>query len=141
MTVKSLNHYKGLYDGGATTFCDAQTIVEAAELLTNTEGLEPTLLQKVGTGIKVVVPDAALAFTTNVEETAHTAGCRAYPSGGNVTRGQKLFLSAVAADGYKFIGWYQGDTLLSAEAEAEVVVESIATVPTTIVYEAKFQLN
>ena len=122
MTVKSLNHYKGTYDGGTTTFCDASDIIEAATLLSS-DGLEPSLLQRVGTGIKVVVPDASLAFKTSVDETAHTAGCRAYPSGGNVIRGQKLFLSAVASDGYKFTGWYQGEVLLSADAEAEVEVE------------------
>ena len=139
MTVKSLNHYKGTYDGGTTTFCDASDIIEAATLLSS-DGLEPSLLQRVGTGIKVVVPDASLAFKTSVEETAYTAGCRAYPSGGNVIRGQKLFLSAVASDGYKFTGWYQGEVLLSADAEAEVEVESTATVPAVINYEARFQI-
>ena len=140
MTVKQLNHYKGLYDGGTSTFCDAETMVEAAELL-GSEGVEPTLLQRVGTGIKVIVPDAALAFNTTVEETAYTAGCRAYPKGGNVVRGQTLFLSAVPAEGYTFKGWYNGVTLVSADEEAEVTVESTATVPSTLTYEAKFELN
>lgn len=140
MTTKLLNHYKGLFDGGAADFCDATTMVEAAQLLVK-DGIEPTLLQRVGTGIKVLVPDAPLSFKTSVGETEHTAGCRAYPSGGEVVRGQKLFLSAVAADGYSFTGWYNGTDLVSAELEAEVTVESDATLPSVITYEAKFKLD
>lgn len=140
MTTKLLNHYKGLFDGGAADFCDASTMVAAAELLVK-DGIEPTLLQRVGTGIKVLVPDAPLSFKTSVEATAYAAGCRAYPSGGEVVRGQKLFLSAAKGDGYSFAGWYNGADLISAELEAEVTVESDTTLPSVITYEAKFNLD
>lgn len=146
MTVKQLNHYKALFDGGTSTFCDAANIIEAAELFsadsTETLVVEPTLIQKIGSGIKVILPDAPLQFETAIDgDTAIAAGCKVYPAGGNVVRGQHLFLSAVPATGYDFVGWYDGTTLLSANAEAEVVVESTATVPSVVTYTAKFELS
>ena len=137
MATKLLNHYKGMYDGSAVSFCDAETMEEAVKVFS--ESTEPVLVQRTGSGVKVVVPDADLAFKTTVEDTAYTAGCRAYPSGGSVTRGQVLFLTAVAAEGYTFAGWYNGEELISSDAEAEVTVASSATVPATLVYEAKFE--
>lgn len=139
MSIKLLNSYQATYEGGATALCNAQTMEEAAKILTdNTQ--EPSVLQKTGVGIKVSVPDPALAFTTEVAETEYTAGCRSYPkNGGQVKAGDTVFLSAVAAEGYNFVGWYQGATKLSEEAEAAVVVESTSPVPAVIVYEAKFE--
>lgn len=136
MTTKLLNHYKGMYEGNAVAFCDAETMEDAVRIFS--EEVEPNLVQKTGAGIKVIVPDASLAFKTDVDDTAYASGCRAYPSGGAVERGQKVFLSAVAAEGYTFEGWYQGETLLSKEEEAEVTVASTASVPSIITYEARF---
>lgn len=143
MNTKSLNNYKAVFDGGGTQYCVAETIKEAAELFTEDQQQEPVLMQRTGTGVKVIVPEPELAFVTKVGETEHTAGCRAYPSGGNVVRGQKLFLSAVAADGYNFVGWFQDGVAeaLSTEPEAEIAVSSDSKVPATITYEARFQLQ
>jgi uncharacterized repeat protein (TIGR02543 family) len=143
MNTKSLNNYKGVFDGGGTQFCVAETITEAAELFTEDQGQEPVLLQRTGTGVKVIVPDPELAFVTKVGDTEYTAGCRAYPSKGDVVRGQKLFLSAVTADGYTFKGWYQDGVTepLSTDEECEVTVSSDSKVPVTITYEARFELN
>ena len=140
MSVTMLNSYKATYVGGATGLCNAQTMEEAAKILT--EGnQEPSVLQKTGSGIRVSVPDPALAFTTKVsDDTAYAAGCRSYPeNGGQVKAGDTVFLSAVAAEGYNFTGWYQGATKLSDAVEAAVVVESASSVPAMITYEAHFE--
>lgn len=139
MSTKLLNGYEATYEGGAKAMCNAQTMEEAAKILS--DETEPSILQKVAAGIRVSVPDPALAFTTAVEnETAYTAGCRAYPEhGGQVKAGDTVFLSAVAAEGYNFVGWYQGATKLSDDAETAVVVESASPVPAIIVYEAHFE--
>ena len=141
MSVKLLNSYQATYEGGATALCNAQTMEEAAKILT--EGTqEPSILQKTGAGIRVSVPDPALAFTTSVsDDAAYTAGCRSYPeNGGQVKAGDTVFLSAVPAEGYNFVGWYQGETKLSEETEAAVVVESASPVPAVITYEARFEV-
>ena len=140
MAIKLLNSYQATYEGGATALCNALTMEEAAKILTDASQ-EPSVLQKTGAGIRVSIPDPAIAFTTAVEsEAAYTAGCRSYPvNGGQVKIGDTVFLSAVAAEGYNFVGWYQGATKLSDEAEAAVVVESTSPVPAIIVYEAHFE--
>ena len=140
MAIKLLNSYQATYEGGATALCNALTMEEAAKILTEASQ-EPSVLQKTGAGIRVSVPDPAIAFTTSVEdEAAYTAGCRSYPvNGGQVKTGDTVFLSAVAAEGYNFVGWYQGATKLSDDAEAAVVVESTSPVPAIIVYEAHFE--
>ena len=140
MAIKLLNSYQATYEGGTTGMCNAQTMEEAAKVLT--EGtMEPSILQRVGAGIKVQVPDPALAFTTKVvDDAAYTAGCRSYPElGGQVVAGDTVFLSAVPAEGYTFTGWYQGATKLSDDLETAVVVESASPVPAVIVYEAHFE--
>lgn len=139
MATKLLNSYQATYVGGATSMCDAQTMEEAAKILTD-ETQEPNVLQKIRAGVKVSVPDPALAFTTKVADADYTAGCRAYPEhGGQVKAGDTVFLSAVAGDGYNFVGWYQGAVKLSEDAEAAVVVESASPVPAVIEYEARFE--
>lgn len=139
MALKLLNSYQATYEGGTTAMCDAQTMEEAAKVLSDTT--EPNVLQKIRAGVKVLVPDPALAFKTEVTDSvAYAAGCRTYPAnGGQVKAGDTVFLSAVAADGYNFTGWYQGETKLSDSAETAVVVESASPVPAVIVYEAHFE--
>lgn len=138
MSTKLLNSYEATYAGGAKAVCNSQTMEEAAKLLS--EETEPSILQKVAEGIRVSVPDPALAFKTFVEDTMYAAGNRAYPAnGGTVKAGDTVFLSAVAVDGYNFMGWYQGEAKLSEDAEAAVVVTSTSAVPAVITYEARFE--
>lgn len=138
MSIKTLNQYKASYEDGAVDLCNAEDFVGAVTVLS--AETEPIVVQKIGKGIKVAIPDPALAFETVVGAESFAAGCRAYPSGGAVEKEQKVFLSAVPAEGYNFVGWYQGETLLSEDAEAEVTVASTSQVPVTIKYEAKFTL-
>ena len=139
MSTKLLNSYEATYEGGATAVCNAQTMEEAAKVLS--DETEPSILQRVAAGIKVLVPDPALAFTTTVkDDAAYEAGCRSYPAnGGQVKVGDTVFLSAVAVEGYSFVGWYQGDTQLSTDAETAVTVASASSVPAVITYEARFE--
>jgi uncharacterized repeat protein (TIGR02543 family) len=143
IATTSLNTYKATFEGNSIQFCDADNIVDASQILTANTTNEPILLQRVAVGVQVQITAPALAFTTAVDDTtAYTAGCRSYPSaGGTVKNGDILFLSAVAAQGYTFAGWYNGTTLLASTAEAQITVESTATVPTTITYTAKFTVG
>lgn len=138
MSTKLLNSYEATYAGGAKAVCNSQTMEEAAKILS--EDTEPSILQKVAAGIRVLVPDPALAFKTAVADEMYTAGNRAYPANGGIVKaGDTVFLSAVPVDGYNFMGWYQGDTKLSEDAEAAVVVASTSAVPAVITYEARFE--
>lgn len=140
MSVKLLNSYEATYEGGTTAKCNAETMDAAAKVLS--DEIEPSILQRVGTGIKVIVPDPALSFKTEVAAAAYAAGCRAYPAaGGQVKAGDTVFLSAVPAEGYSFTGWYQGNVKLSEDIEAAVVVASASAVPAVIAYEARFEQN
>jgi hypothetical protein len=138
MTIKLLNSYEANYEGGATAQCNAQTMEEAAKVLS--DEIEPSIIRKTGAGVRVIVPDPALAFKTEVAADMYTAGNRAYPAnGGQVKLGDTVFLSAVPVEGYRFTGWYQGDVKLSEEVEAAVVVASASNVPAVITYEARFE--
>ena len=138
MAIKLLNSYEATYEGGAVARCNAQTMEEAAKVLS--DEIEPGIIQKVGAGIKVLIPDPALAFKTEVAADMYEAGNRAYPAnGGQVKLGDTVFLSAVPVEGYRFTGWYQGETKLSEEVEAAVVVASASNVPAVITYEAHFE--
>ena len=138
MAIKLLNSYEATYEGGAVARCNAQTMEEAAKVLS--DEIEPGIIQKVAAGIKVLIPDPALAFKTEVAADMYEAGNRAYPAnGGQVKLGDTVFLSAVPVEGYRFTGWYQGETKLSEEVEAAVVVASASNVPAVITYEAHFE--
>lgn len=138
MAIKLLNSYEATYEGGAVARCNAQTMEEAAKVLS--DEIEPGIIQKVGAGIKVLIPDPALAFKTEVAADMYAAGNRAYPAnGGQVKLGNTVFLSAVPVEGYKFTGWYQGETKLSEDVEAAIVVASASNVPAVITYEARFE--
>jgi hypothetical protein len=138
MAIKLLSSYEANYEGGATAQCNAQTMEEAAKVLS--DEIEPSIIRKTGAGVRVIVPDPALAFKTEVAADMYTAGNRAYPAnGGQVKLGDTVFLSAVPVEGYRFTGWYQGDVKLSEEVEAAVVVASASNVPAVITYEARFE--
>ncbi len=132
--TKVLKQFKATYKDDAVSSCMAVDMVEAAKVL-SADNVEPVIIQKTADGIKVAMPDPALAFTTSSNE----ATCKAYPTGGSgIKLGDTLFLTAVAGEGFDFDGWYQGETLVSEEAEAAVIVESSAQVPSVIHYEARF---
>lgn len=132
--TKVLAQFKATYKDDKTAACIAENIVEAAKVFSADEA-EPVIIQRTVDSIKASLPDPALSFTTSSNE----ATCKAYPSGGSgIKLGDTLFLSAVAGEGFDFEGWYQGDTLVSEDAEAAVTVESTAQVPSVIHYEARF---
>lgn len=138
MAIKLLSSYEANYEGGATAQCNAQTMEEAAKVLS--DEIEPSIIRKTGAGVRVIIPDPALAFKTEVAAEMYEAGNRAYPAnGGQVKLGDTVFLSAVPVEGYRFTGWYQGETKLSEEVEAAVVVASASNVPAVITYEARFE--
>lgn len=132
--TKVLKQFKATYKDSGVASCMAVDITEAARVL-SADAEEPVIIQKTADGIKVSMPDPALSFVTvSNEET-----CKAYPSGGSgIKLGDTLFLTAVAGEGFDFEGWYQGDTLVSSDAEAAVIVESTAQVPSVLKFEARF---
>jgi hypothetical protein len=67
---------------------------------------------------------------------AYTTGCRAFPAlPVNTVQGKTIVLSAVAANGWKFSGWYTSDgKVISTEIQATVLVEKAGE----NIYEARF---
>jgi hypothetical protein len=67
---------------------------------------------------------------------AYATGCRAFPVlPVNTVQGKAIVLSAVAANGWKFSGWYTPDgKVISTELQATVFVEKAGE----NIYEARF---
>lgn len=136
MSVKSLKQYKATFDDNTSTSCVAADMEKAAGLLDSAE--KPVaILQKIADNVQVDVPDPVFAVETFVDSAS--VDCKSYPSRGEgVKNGDKVFLSAVAGEGYTFDGWYLGEDKVSSEAEAAITIDSDSEVPATIRYEAKF---
>ena len=101
---------------------------------------EPSLIQKTVTGIKVAVPAPAIGIKTVVTGSgAANAGCKATPYNiSSVENGDKVWFTAIVAEGYSFVGWYLGDELQSADESYEATISYAGTTPTILEYEARF---
>jgi hypothetical protein len=56
----------------------------------------------------------------------------------SVKNGDKVWFTAIVAEGYAFSGWYLGDELQSTEESYEATISYAGTTPTTLEYEARF---
>ena len=102
--------------------------------------LQTILIQKTVTNSKVAIPAPAIAIKTVVTGSgAETAGCKATPYNiSSVENGDKVWFTAIAAEGFAFSGWYLGDELRSTEESYEATISYAGTTPTTLEYEARF---
>lgn len=139
-TITSLNQYKAAYPDSTDMSVAAATMADAIVALAEAHTGEPSMIQKTVTGIAVAIPAPAIAIETVVAGTgAAAAGCKATPySISSVENGDKVWFTAIAADGFSFSGWYLGDELQSSDESYEATISYAGTTPTTLTYEARF---
>lgn len=140
-TIKSLNQYKAAFPDSTELSVAASSMADALEALAEAKkNIEPSLLQKTLTGISVAIPAPAIAIETFVTGTgAANAGCKATPySIDSVENGDKVWFTAIAAEGFVFEGWYLGDEQVSTDESYEATISYAGATPTTLKYEARF---
>lgn len=139
-TITSLNQYKAAFPDSTDMSVAAGTMQDALVALAEAKNIEPSMLQKVATGIAVAIPAPAIAIETFVTGTgAAAAGCKATPySIDSVENGDKVWFTAIATDGFVFDGWYLDNEKVSAEESYEATIAYPGTTPTTLKYEARF---
>ena len=139
-TITSLNQYKASYADSTDMSVAASSLADAIVALAEAKPGEPSLIQRVVTGIKVAIPAPAIAIETIVTGTgAEASGCKATPYNiSSVENGDKVWFTAIVADGYTFSGWYLNDELQSTDESYEATISYAGTTPTTLKYEARF---
>lgn len=139
-TITSLNQYKASYADSTDMAVAAESLSDAIVALQEAKPGEPSLIQRVVTGIKVAIPAPAIAIKTIVTGTgAEASGCKATPYNiSSVENGDKVWFTAIVVAGYVFSGWYLNDELLSTDESYEATVSYAGTTPTTLTYEARF---
>ena len=141
-TITSLNQYKASYADSTDMSVAAASMADALVALAEAKADEPSLIQKTVSNIKVAIPAPAIAIKTLVTGSgAETAGCKATPYNiSSVENGDKVWFTAIAAEGFSFSGWYLGDELQSTEESYEATISYAGTTPTTLEYEARFEV-
>lgn len=142
-TITSLNQYKASYADSTEMTVAAGTIADAIVALAEAKPGEPSLIQKTVTGIAVAIPAPAIAIKTTVTGSgAVSAGCKATPyTIDSVENGDKVWFTAISAEGFVFSGWYLNDELLSTDESYEATIAYAGTTPTTLEYEARFTVE
>lgn len=139
-TITSLNQYKASYADSTDMSVAASSLADAIVALEEARPGEPSLIQRVVTGIKVAIPAPAIAIKTIVTGTgAEASGCKATPYNiSSVENGDKVWFTAIVAEGYTFSGWYLNEELQSTDESYEATISYAGTTPTTLEYEARF---
>ena len=139
-TITSLNQYKASYADSTDMSVAASSLADAIVALAEAKDGEPSLIQRVVTGIKVAIPAPAIAIKTIVTGTgAEASGCKATPYNiSSVENGDKVWFTAIVVEGYTFSGWYLNDELQSTDESYEATISYAGTTPTTLEYEARF---
>ena len=139
-TITSLNQYKASFPDSTDMSVAAATMQDALVALGEAKNIEPSMLQKIATGIAVAIPAPAIAIETFVTGTgAAAAGCKATPySISSVENGDKVWFTAIAVEGFVFDGWYLGDEKVSELETSEATIAYPGSTPTTLKYEARF---
>lgn len=142
-TIKSLNQYKAAFPDSTELTVAASSMMDALEALGEAHKAgEPSLLQKTLTGVAVAIPAPAIAIETFVTGAgAQAAGCKATPySIAQVENGDKVWFTAIPAEGFEFEGWYLDDGQESEEESYEATISYAGATPTKLRYEARFKV-
>ena len=139
-TITSLNQYKASFPDSTDMSVAAATMQDALVALGEAKNIEPSMLQKIATGIAVAIPAPAIAIETFVTGTgAAAAGCKATPySIDSVENGDKVWFTAIASEGFTFDGWYLDNEKVSEAESYEATIAYPGATPTTLKYEARF---
>lgn len=119
MALTLLNQYKGVFADNHIANVVAADIITAAENLTTMDD-EPSLIQKIQTGIGVVTPDLIVQFKTAVSP-VEAVGCVATPPAYTVKDGEKIILTAIEATGWIFSKW----TLTKAGVDTDIGTDKV----------------
>lgn len=138
--IVSLNQYKAAYPDSTDLTVSAKTMADAIVALAEAKTGEPSLIQKTVTGIKIAIPAPTIAIKTTVTGSgAVSAGCKATPyTISSVNNGDKVWFTAIPAEGFMFCGWYLNDELLSSKESYEATIVYTGTTQTLLEYEARF---
>jgi len=128
------NHDKlkdNLNEDYVTVFSPAAEMPVYATVDVTSSSLTYTVKQLDGFVVdKFVIEGEDVDFTITAEATEGGV----VTGGGVYDEAEEVTLTATADDGYKFLGWYEGETLVSEDAELTIVVAEDKT------YTAKFEL-
>jgi len=122
--IKNLNQYTGYFntpEGDFPVSVVADSIKEAAKILTMPgvfgDGVnEPTTIKFVKGTIAVSIPVRMTGFNVTIEpKGAVDSGAYATPAHAEVRNGTEVIFTAHEPFGWKFVGWYKGEQLLSTE--------------------------
>ena len=138
--LANLNTYKAVFPDSQERSIAAENMADAIQTLSDLHNGEPSLLQKTFTGMVISVPDPTISVKTEVTGSGAVAGgCKATPYNiSSVENGDKVWFTAIVAEGYAFSGWYLNDELQSADESYEATISYAGTTPTTLEYEARF---
>ena len=136
----NLNTYKAVFPDSQERSIAAESMADAIQTLEDLHTGEPSLLQKTFTGMVISVPDPTISVKTEVTgANAAESGCKATPyTIAEVKKGDKVWFTAIPADGFVFGGWYLDNELLSNDESYEATIEYNGTSPVTLNYEARF---
>lgn len=143
MATTLLNQYKGQFKDLSYQFANASTMAEALDVLTEKNSEEPITLSRTQEGVVIAAAATKLeSFTVTVageDSTDDVSGCAAYPESlAEVTRGNTVYLSAVADSDHSFNCWKLNDEVVSYANPYCVTIPKDEDV-TSLAYTAVFQ--
>lgn len=137
---KTLNEFRLLYRNGSEKTFVAEYLKDAAAL-NETDAIRLAQVTLIKSDIEVEVPEPVekVSFITTVTPGgAADGGCKATPTAYLLPVGTEVIFQALPADGFNFVGWYHGESLLSAELIAKIALAPAPEGVAVSVYEARF---
>lgn len=146
--IKHLNQYTGYFgtpEGDFPVSVVADTIYQAAKILrmpgafdANTN--EPHTIKFIKGTVIAAVPVRTAGFNVVIDpKGAEESGAYATPVHADVTNGTEVIFTAFEPFGWKFIGWYKGDQLISTEKVSSIEVYDPYS--SLIQYVAKYEFD
>jgi len=146
--VEHLNQYTGYFstpEGDFPVSVVANSIAEASKILTmpgvfGEDTDEPTTIKFVKGKIAVSAPVRMTGFQVHIDPPgAAESGAYAVPAQADVRNGTSVIFTAHEPFGWKFVGWFKGEQLLSTQKVTTIEVYDPFT--SLIFYTARFEFD
>lgn len=140
--AQSLNQYIGTDSLGVATTIVAPDMTTACKVYFEDGNEDPVTMQCTKQGIKCVLPEQFVTFTTVVTDPtgASTAACSATPKAYTLLAGSTQIFTATAGEGWDFVKWtIDGVDVEGDEGTKPVALLTIPASPSPVVFEAHFQ--
>jgi len=126
MPTYTMNEYRVVKTDNSVSNVVAESMLKAVEQVDST-ALPAVMVTREKVGLSVTIPQVTkVTFSVVVDpDGASVAGCIATPTTFTVDSGTTVIFQAIPAPGYTFSGWYKGETLLSANQTASLLIESL----------------